>query len=242
MDTDHETRVQESYHAFNERVDEGFQESFRALSERVDAFSEVIDGRFQELSDKLDRTFEQLDASYERINLRVERMRNFKMNEHCYRYHDRIVEIGIIDNGNSLVHPFFPPTVKDFWALIEPQNRESLITNITLFIIIIIIVIICSFGFTDCSTVEFMLMELVRFYQIGGWEDWYLEFEDGRRQGPYSTLEEAVEAHPEIALNVLASEWGLVFDKLVKERRRELAREDQRAMRAFRTARENAAD
>ena len=65
------------------------------------------------------------------------------------------------------------------------------------------------------------LKRLAKYYDVDGWEDWKMDSsEDESDSTQYIDPDVAVEAHPELCLQVLAIKWGLEYSQLERPGRK----------------------
>ena len=218
------TQIQEAEGKAEEYF-KGLNGQIKELDQRCYDIEKRIMKHLINLEERTDKRFKESDTKIRgQFNQALSTSRNFLRT----RGYEEISLVGKFDrNGELLLPPNFPKTVRRFWSLKDPpQSRRSSARFITRLLLKLL--------------VGTQLTELIRFYDIQGWEEWHLDpdcvwdysdSDESTRSSSHAysgtiSLEDAIRTHPKIAHRTLAVSLGLSYDKIedFMDRAQEMAR------------------
>lgn len=188
-------------------------ESAVHLHEELDYFdsrSDKVDKRFDKLDIKVDghfkyvnQRFDEVDQRFAKVDQRFDEAKAISFNRFARELDTEIqgVPAPIKDeNGQTRyeVGPSFPETVEEFWLLESDGESSELPTHLLMLILIIVN----------------KLASLARHYSVKGWRRWKSRESDDPNATQYNHLEDAVTAHRQRCLRILATTWGLEYSQL----------------------------
>ncbi|KAL9591802.1 MAG: hypothetical protein Q9179_007356 [Wetmoreana sp. 5 TL-2023] len=176
-------------------ADEQFTKLERAIGRRFEESERSINRRFEESERRIDQRFEEADRKMrQRFNHAQRASRNFLRT----RGWEEIYPVGSFDAQGGLHTPqYFPRTVRSFWRLRNPSQREKLVFLVRFY--------------------------QIQGYEEWG-QDTDSDLDDSSettssrswKKTPSPTLEDAVHSNPHIAHRALAAHLGLVYDEIQK--------------------------
>ena len=138
----HEVRLEEEFlgqRLFIARQFESVNERFQELENSTNTQFEYINGRIQELEKSTTTQFEKINKQFEETNkpvdermiARLRQIENASRNFLRTRGWEQIAPVGVLDpSGKFLIPNDFPRTVRQFWDLKEPGNRQYIMSVI----------------------------------------------------------------------------------------------------------------
>jgi len=201
-------RFNEVDQRFNE-VDQRFNEvdqRFNKLEDDVKAVKDdvkAVKDDVKAVKDDVNQRFDEVDQRFAKVDQRFDEAKAISFNRFARELDTEIqgVPAPIKDeNGQTRyeVGPSFPETVEEFWLLESDGESSELPTHLLMLILIIVN----------------KLASLARHYSVKGWRRWKSRESDDPNATQYNHLEDAVTAHRQRCLRILATTWGLEYSQL----------------------------